>query len=427
MAINKKILALLVVLFSVIGVSADNGTNSPYSRYGVGILSDQSLGINRQMGGLGYALRTHHFINIQNPASFSEADTLTMLFEAGFSMQNVNFKEVTTTGTKRVNARNASFDYVAMQFRLCKGLGMSIGFLPYSNVGYSFSTTSSQGKNEVHTDTYNGTGGLYQPYVGLGWKPFPWFAAGVMGSYIYGDITHQVVSEFTNSTGRSKTYNAAIRNYKVDFGAQFMAKLAPKHHLTLGATYSLGHDLKAEATLTSTTSGASNETSLPGGFKLPHTFGGGFAYRYNDRLTIGADYTYQQWSTSTFFDQEDSKGEDRISTGTDRSKFSLGAELAPNQISKNLLKMMTYRAGIHYAQPYTRINGYEGCDEYGISAGVSIPFLNNNNNYSHGTLHVSGEFIHLKPRSAGLITENYLRINIGITFNENWFMKLRVR
>ena len=404
-----------MIIFSVIGASADNGINSPYSRYGVGVLADQSLGTNRQMGGLGYALRSHRFVNLKNPASFSTADTLTMLFEAGFSMQNVNFKE----GNKRINAKNASFDYVAMQFRLCKGLGMSAGFLPYSNVGYSFSTTSSQGTNEVHSETYNGTGGLYQPYIGLGWSPFSWFAAGVTGSYIYGDITHQVVSEFANSTNRSKTYNAIIRNYKVDFGVQFMSKLAAKHHLTLGATYSLGHDMNAKATLTETTSDATNETSIPSGFVLPNTYGGGFAYKYDDQWTIGADYTYEQWSAATFFDA--------ISTGTDRSKISIGVEYSPKELSKNLLKMMNYRAGIHYAQPYTRINGHEGCDEYGISAGVSVPFYNNNNSYSHGTLHISGQFIHLRPRSAGLITENYLRINIGITFNESWFMKLRVR
>ncbi len=423
MAINKKIFALLMITFSVIGAWADNGINSPYSRYGVGILSDQSLGINRQMGGMGYALRSHRFINIQNPASFSTADTLTMLFEAGFSMQNVNFKE----GSKRINAKNASFDYVAIQFRLCKNLGMSAGFVPYSNVGYSFSTTSAQGANEVHSETYTGTGGLYQPYIGLGWKPSSWFAAGVMGSYIYGDITHQVVSEFSNSTNRSKTYNTTIRDYKVDFGIQFIADLAAKHQLTFGATYSLGHELGNKTTLTSVTSGATDETNIPGGFRLPHTYGGGLAYKYNDCVTIGADYTYQQWGGTTFFDPADSNSGNAISTGADRSRISFGAEYNPTQLSKNLLKMMSYRAGLHYAQPYTRIDGKKGCDEYGISAGVSIPFYNNNNSYSHGTLHVSGEFVHLRPRSAGLITENYLRINIGITFNESWFMKLRVR
>ena len=279
-----------MIMFSVIGAWADNGINSPYSRFGVGILSDQSLGINRQMGGLGYALRTHRFVNVLNPASFSEADTLTMLFEAGFSMQNVNFKE----GKTRVNAKNASFDYVAIQFRLCKGLGLSAGFLPYSNVGYSFSTTSSQGTNEVHSETYTGTGGLYQPYIGLGWKPFPWFAAGVTGSYIYGDITHQVTSEFANSTNRSKLYSATIRDYKVDFGVQFMAKLAAKHQLTLGATYSMGHEMNAKGTLTSSTAGSTDESTITNGFKLPHTYGGGLAYTYDGSLTFGADYTYQQ-------------------------------------------------------------------------------------------------------------------------------------
>ena len=405
-----------MIMFSIIGASADNGINSPYSRYGMGILSDQSLGINRQMGGLGYALRSHRFINIKNPASFSTADTLTMLFETGFSMQNVNFKE----GGKRINARNASFDYIAIQFRLCKNLGLSAGFLPYSNVGYSCSSTERPGTNEAHTDTYNGAGGVYQPYLGLAWKPFSCFSAGVTGSYIYGDITHQVVYEYANSSSSSKTYNATISNYKVDFGVQFMAKLAAKHHLTFGATYSLGHNLNAKGTKTLSVSGVAQDTTIVCGFKLPNTYGGGFAYRYNDQLTIGADYTYQQWSTSTFWG-------DNTSVGTDRSIISLGAEYSPNQISKNLFKMMSYRAGLRYAQPYTKIDGKEGCDEYGISAGISIPFYNNNNSYSHGTLHISGEFIHLRPRSAGLITENYLRINIGITFNESWFMKLRVR
>ena len=197
---NKKIFAFLVVMLSVIGAHADNGINSPYSRYGMGILSDQSLGINRQMGGLGYGLRSHRYINIQNPASFSVADTLTMLFEAGFSLQNVNFKE----GSKRINAKNASFDYLAIQFRICKNLGMSAGFLPYSNVGYSFSTTSNQGATEAHTSTYNGTGGIYQPYLGIAWKPFSWFSVGATGSYIYGDISHQVAIDFTNSTNRTK-------------------------------------------------------------------------------------------------------------------------------------------------------------------------------------------------------------------------------
>lgn len=393
---------------------ADNGSNSPYSRYGVGLLSDQSLGINRQMGGLGYGLRSHSYINILNPASFAQADTLTMLFEAGFSMQNVNFKE----GDRQINAKNASFDYVAVQFRIRKNLGMSAGFLPYSTVGYSFSNVSNNGTNEVSTNIYSGTGGIYQPYIGLGWQPVKWLSVGVMGSYIYGDITHQVGIDFANSTDRSKSYGVSLKTYKVDFGMQYATKLDSKNEIILGATYSLGHDMNADAQIVEATADSTSTRKIDGGFKLPHTYGFGFTYTYNERFKIGADYTLQQWSTSSFFG---------IDKGVDRSKISIGAEYAPGRLSSNIFKMITYRAGAYYAQPYTELNGKKGCEEYGVSAGLSLPFLNNNNRNSHATLHLSGQFIHMEPKSAGMIAENYFRINLGITFNESWFMKLKVR
>lgn len=393
---------------------ADNGSNSPYSRYGVGLLSDQSLGINRQMGGLGYGLRSHSYINILNPASFAQADTLTMLFEAGFSMQNVNFKE----GDRQINAKNASFDYIAVQFRIRKNLGMSAGFLPYSTVGYSFSNVSNNGTNEVSTNIYSGAGGIYQPYIGLGWQPAKWLSVGVMGSYIYGDITHQVGIDFANSTDRSKSYGVSLKTYKVDFGMQYATKLGSKNEIVLGATYSLGHDMNADAQIVEATADSTSTKKIDGGFKLPHTYGFGFTYTYNERFKIGADYTLQQWSTSSFFG---------IDKGVDRSKISIGAEYAPGRLSSNIFKMITYRAGAYYAQPYTELNGKKGCEEYGVSAGLSLPFLNNNNRNSHATLHLSGQFIHMEPKSAGMIAENYFRINLGITFNESWFMKLKVR
>ena len=68
---------IIMAMIAFAAAKADSGINSPYSRYGMGILSNQSLGINRQMGGLGYGLRSSEYINILNPASFSQADTLT--------------------------------------------------------------------------------------------------------------------------------------------------------------------------------------------------------------------------------------------------------------------------------------------------------------------------------------------------------------
>ncbi|MBR4065590.1 MAG: hypothetical protein IKJ97_02450 [Bacteroidaceae bacterium] len=411
---NKKILLFIAIVLAVTCSHADNGSNSPYSRYGVGLLSDQSLGINRQMGGLGYGLRSHKYINILNPASFSQADTLTMLFEAGISLQNVNFKE----NGKSINAKNGSFDYIAIQFRVCKNLGLSAGFLPYSNVGYSFSTYSNKGTNETSINNYSGTGGIYQPYIGLGWKPLESLSVGVMGSYIYGDITHNVGIDFANSTDRTKTYNASLKSYKLDFGLQYARNFGKKNELVVGATYSLGHDLNADATITEVTTDSTATKKIKDGFKLPHTFGLGFAYTYANKWKFGADYTLQQWGTSSFFG---------LDKGVDRSKISIGAEYAPDRLSSNIFKMITYRAGAYYAQPYTEYDGKKGCEEYGVSAGISLPFYNNNNRGSHATLHISGQYIHMEPKSSGMIAENYFRINIGITFNENWFSKMKVR
>ena len=403
---------------AIAGANADNGINSPYSRYGLGMLTNQSLGINRQMGGLGYGLRSDSYINILNPASFSEADTLTMLFEAGFSLQDVYFRE----NGKNINALNASFDYVAMQFRICKGLGMSIGFLPYSTVGYSFSKTSDTGTEHEVTSTYAGAGGLYQPYAGLGWQPFKGFSIGATGSFVYGDINHEIVHNLTNSDeDDTRTYKAIFRSYKVDFGLQYDVTFAKKHNIVLGATYSLGHDMNAKSIKTTAVPGEEVQSdTIDGGFRLPHTYGGGFTYCYNNQWKFGADYTFQQWSTSSFFG-------DNINKGIDRHKISVGLEYSPNEISNKFYKMISYRAGLYYAQPYVMIEGQRGCDEYGISAGLSLPFTNRNNKYSHAEVHISGQYIHMSPRGGGLIAENYFRLNIGITFNEAWFMKLKVK
>lgn len=413
----KQIFTILTILVAFVGAKADNGTNSPYSRYGLGILTNQSLGINRQMGGLGYGLRSDSYINIINPASFSQADTLTMLFEAGFTLQDVYFKE----NGKGTNALNASFDYIAMQFRLCKGLGMSIGFLPFSNVGYTFSSTANEGTIEEHTYTYAGTGGLYQPYIGIGWQPFKGLSLGATAAYIYGDITHEISDNLTNSEDDNyKIHSAKLKSYKVDFGLQYYATIAKKHDFVLGATYSLGHSMHADAkTILYRGSEQTDTTKITNGFKLPHTYGGGFTYCYDKQWKFGADYTFQQWGTSTFFGDDD--------MGIDRYKVSIGMEYAPNKPSNKYHKMISYRGGVHFAQPYTVVKGNNGCNEYGISAGLSLPIMNRNNKYNSALVHVSGQYIHMSPMSAGLIAENYFRLNIGITFNEAWFMKMKVK
>ena len=244
----KVLISACLVWMMAIEIAAQTSTNSPYTRYGFGQLSDQSFGNSQAMGGISYGLRNGLQVNASNPASYSAVDSLTFIFDAGMSLQNANFKE----GNVKINAKNSSVDYIAMQFRLAKGLGFSAGFLPYSNVGYNMNktnkvTTDEHGNTTAANQAYVGDGGLQQVYVGLGYQIFKGLSIGTNFSFLYGDITHTASTTFsnTNAYSSSRSHKIDVSDYKLDFGLQYTHKLKEKHVLNLGAIYSLGHELNS--------------------------------------------------------------------------------------------------------------------------------------------------------------------------------------
>ena len=90
---NRVFCAFAALTFSI-GIYAQSGTNSPYSQYGLGVLSDQTSGFNRGMNGVGLGFREHNQVNFINPASYSAVDSLSFIFDVGFSGQITNWKEV---------------------------------------------------------------------------------------------------------------------------------------------------------------------------------------------------------------------------------------------------------------------------------------------------------------------------------------------
>ena len=93
---RKTLIAILFAFLALPYCWGQNGANSPLTRYGFGQLSDQSLGSNKAMGGIGIGLRSGLQINVSNPASYTAVDSLSFLFETGFTMQNANFSDGTT-------------------------------------------------------------------------------------------------------------------------------------------------------------------------------------------------------------------------------------------------------------------------------------------------------------------------------------------
>ena len=245
----KRLTSIGLLIFWVMTAMAQSGTNSPYTRYGFGQLSDQSFGNSKAMGGIAYGLRNGLHINAANPASYTAVDSLTFLFDAGMSLQNANFKE---NGVK-TNAKNSTIDYIAMQFRLWERMGMTVGFLPYSTVGYNMSqsktiSTDEYGNPISSLSTYSGDGGLQQVFAGLGFKVLKNLSIGANFSYFYGEITHSVNTMFNNTNANSsvRADKIEISDYKLDLGLQYTQPFGKKHTVNLGLVYSLGHDLNGK-------------------------------------------------------------------------------------------------------------------------------------------------------------------------------------
>ena len=273
-------------------VVAQNNTNSPYTRYGFGQLTDPGSGNSKAMGGVAYGLRDHLQVNFANPASYSCVDSLTFIFDGGLGLQNTNF----SNGEVKMNAHNSSVDYITMQFRASKWCGVSLGLLPYSNVGYNFSNYQ---KNETDPQnstlvTYLGEGGLHQVYIGASFKLMKNLSVGANISYLWGDIARERTQSFVSNSsanGLTTTTNVSIESYKLDLGLQYTQKLSDKRTLTLGAVFSPGHDLANQTyvqDVLSSGSGSANSVTVRDTstvFSLPTTIGVGLAYKYDNRFT----------------------------------------------------------------------------------------------------------------------------------------------
>ena len=417
---NKRIFGcLLMGLVTTHLMAQSSSTLSPYSQFALGAFGEQSIGASRGMGGLAYGVRSGRQVNMINPASYSAVDSLTMLFDVGVSTRITNFKE----GNRSVNGRTGNFDYAVASFRLMPKVGIGVGIVPFSHVGYDYDTID---KESGTTEGYYGDGGFSQLFLGLGWEFAKGFSAGFNLSYFWGTYSKNIL--VTNSDTRVssilRTYETSINNFKLDFGAQWQGMLDKDNLLTVGLTTSVGHNLHGAASVFTVTTdpvtGVSSSAApirLENAFSLPWMFGVGATVLHKNSLTVGLDYSWQRWGALDY-PVYTSKGYVMSSDYyKDRHKVVAGVNWVPNPISRNYLKRVSYRMGVSYATPYYKIKDSDGPGEFAITAGFGLPI-------SRSMLHISGQWA--RSNVSGFIRENMFRINLGLTFNERWFAKWKV-
>ncbi len=413
------LVAAIAGLFSAPAISAQNTEISPYSRFGYGALTDHSNTTQKAMGGVGIAMRSGKNINFMNPASYAAIDSVTFLFDMAVDFKGLNTSE-TVDGEKQTgNNFTGGLDYVAMQFPLTRYGGMAIGLVPYSEVGYSFGETITNG-----TNAHQGSGTINELFVGLAARPFKGFSVGLNFSYLFGTLLNDTYVYSDASTSLFERV-MEVRDYKFSVGVQYGVNLNADNAVTIGAiyqpkksfhghTYGSKYDVSSDSSVDTIGYG-----SMKGRYDMAPTYGAGIAYTWKQKLTVEADFTYQPWKNVKYalIEGFDKAGEDQFNN---RWKAAVGAEYLP-AIRGNYFQRINYRLGGYYSTDYIMV-GTNSVKEYGASIGLGLPAPS-----SKTMLNLTFEYRHREASPVKLVSENYYQFTLGININELWFWQNKLR
>lgn len=428
--INQYIRTLCPILCIILGlpsplVAQNNGSESPYTRFGLGNFERVGHAYNRGMGGLGIALRGGQGTNPTNPASYSAVDSMTFVFDFGASAGAYWSKENRHSSHRLLG----NFEYATMLFPISKGIGASIGLLPMATAGYQYGSSQPiEGSNNLtYKQIHQGTGNLSKLYIGAAIEPFEGLSVGANLNYMFGSYDHSRHVSYSSGETLDPTIKSRLHLQGIggNLGLQYSRPIAKgDQRITIGATYTIPTKFNSklytdhyvvssgkvmEFTQTDTIKG----NNL---YSTPHVFALGVSVDISQKVMAGIDVQYSKWSEASFY-QSQCKYQDQWFV-------ALGTQYIPNANDVSMLKQIRYRAGISMGNSYLKLptaNGFEGYHRVGLSAGLSIPLVDRRSFVQMGL-----EYDRLLPNNRDMVSEHSIRLTLGLTFNEGWFRKLKL-
>jgi hypothetical protein len=415
------LLFLFFILLSSSAIQAQIQIASPYSRFGIGDLSDNNNAWNSSMGETGIGLRSNSHVNFSNPASYTAFDSTSFLFEGGAMATRVTL----TSNLQSASRNYATLGYMAFGMPVTKWWRTSIGLLPFSDVGYNVSNIDDVSGIGRITRYYTGSGGINRLYWGNGIKIFKSLSIGLNASYLFGSMQREAKAIFPDSAFfiNMKTDNyITVSSLYMTYGVQYQFKIKKDIHMTAGAVFSPKTAINAKTDMIAQTFFlGSAGTEFPqdtviqtDGYKgtiiIPAMFGLGLSCENPDKWLVGADFKWQNWKKFKAFGVSDSL--------VNSFQINAGAELIPNINSySNYLKRIRYRLGFFYNSTYLDIRG-KHLNEYAFSLGFGLPLRG-----VKTMLNIGAQVGTRGTTEANLIKETYFKVIIGFSIYERWFVK----
>ena len=398
-------LVMLLMIFSARGQSV----SSVYSNNGIGLINYQGLPHNSGMGEVGIAVPSIWNMNYQNPA-FLPLNGITM-FQVGLETDRRKIVSEAVDGRKVTGGLR----YLNLSMPVLNGKwSTALGITPYSTVNnktYSVGTVDA----DINTETqYEGSGGITSFNWSNGFRLNKNLYAGLRSSFLFGAIEDSENSVIVDGSG-SYTVNFKDRSsysgFKLDIFLGYRKSIGETRALNFGLAYELGTTLTGLHDQTMETSVLAERLILKNediDFSLPSSLCFGSSFQVLNKLTIGGDFQWTNWSSAG------EKGDDFRNT----IKVGFGAELVPNFSSvNNYFERVAYRFGVNFGElPYT-VNGNR-ISEVGINFGGSLPVGVSN-------MDLAFKYGRLGTLNNDLVRETYFRIVIGASINDRWFIKRR--
>ncbi len=404
-------------------MTAQEGSASPYSFFGIGELKFRGTVENKAMGGLSIYADSIH-LNLQNPASLGKLQLTT--FTVG---GNQKFTALKTNNNKAKGA-TTTLDYFAVGLPM-KKLGVSFGLMPYTSVGYKTGFTNRYDANvNVGDGRYQGKGGINKVFLAAGYAVNKELSLGIDANYNFGKIENEAIYVTGVQYDTQEINFSRLSGLAINFGVNYQKMITDKLQLISSLTYS------PAANLTSKNTRITTAISWPNGnfptpkdvqnsdlgdltttkFKLPSKFTIGAGLSKPKKWFAGVDFT--TLSTSELANRTFSANNMRFENAT---KLTFGGFYIPKYNSlTSYLNRIVYRAGMRFENTGLVVNN-EKIKEFGMSFGVGLPvgrlFSNMNIGVEYGSRGTT---------KANLVKENFFNFNLSFSFNDKWFQRRRI-
>ena len=396
--------------------SAQNHLNSPYSRFGLGEMSNRTSAANAAMGGTSFAFRSATAANFANPASYAAYDSMACLFDVSFS-----YKNHTLIAESTQKGSGIYFDYLAFGLPIAKWWKTSFGFQPFSTMSYTISSVEAFDTNSI-TTSFLGGGGINEFYWGNAFRLFNNFSIGFNASYLFGEYAKSRTVESTDYLFiNSKTANSnSIKGFSLMLGLQYFAPIKEKGKLGLGVVYTppipIYSNVQNQTTTYFWTDYAavildtliqSNEKKVK--HSMPQSIGAGISWSKGLQYFVGADFTWTNWANYAVKGVNDSLA--------NSYKIALGGNYMPNPTGSKFISRMVFSFGVNYEQTYLKLNDIS-LDKMGVSLGLQFPVKRSKTSF--GLIFEYGQMGTIR---SGLIKENYFKTTISIRVHEPWYQQ----